>query len=94
MLAGKLVSKWKKIALQYEPEPYSGDGQAVSEEVTEEPVVEQCLGEEVTEEPEELRSALVNYGSIVIIIIIMLSILIFTQILCVSKHAIHTELVV
>ena len=38
-LAGKLVSRWRRIALQYEPQPSTtGVGQAVSDEVTEEPV--------------------------------------------------------
>ena len=37
-LAGKLVNKWKKIVLQYEPQPSTTDvGQAVSESGAEEP---------------------------------------------------------
>ena len=35
-LAGKLVSRWKRIVLQYEPQPSTG--QAVTDEVTEAPV--------------------------------------------------------
>ena len=37
-LAGKLVSRWKRIALQYEPQPSTGADQTVSDEVTEDPV--------------------------------------------------------
>merc|ERR1719318_2193143 len=36
-LAGKLVNRWKRIVLQYEPQPSTGVGQAVNEEVTEVP---------------------------------------------------------
>ena len=48
-LAGKLVSKWKRIALQYEPQPSTGDGQAVSEDVTEEPEAEESVFNTPTE---------------------------------------------
>ena len=58
-LAGKLVNRWKRIALQYEPQ-HSTDGETVSDEMTEEPVAVlvqpstgdgEPMSEEVAEEP-------------------------------------------
>ena len=49
-LAGKLVSRWKRIALQYEPQPSTGVDQTVSDKVTEEPVAAHVEdGEDVKE---------------------------------------------
>ena len=49
-MAGKLVSRWKRIALQYEPQPSTGVDQTVSDKVTEEPVAAHVEdGEDVKE---------------------------------------------
>ena len=39
-LAGKLVNKWRRIALQYDAETSTGDGETVNDVVIEEPVAD------------------------------------------------------